>query len=148
MENSLSTKRYPYVDAMKALAIILVVLGHVLAGCKTETLGWDDMIVWKFIYSFHMPLFMFVSGFVCFNPLKKYSLRKVMERALSYMIPFFVMGYLLGLLKGEYRYNQYWYFLTLTIFMIILWLLITIVDKIKKISNVLKPIIVVVFLWG
>lgn len=45
------------VTIVKALGIILVVLGHTLA---------TDTMVWKVIYTFHMPLFFMMSGF-CFK---------------------------------------------------------------------------------
>lgn len=48
-------KRNVLLDMMRGWAIILVVLGHA---------GVSD-IVRTFIYSFHMPLFFFISGFFC-----------------------------------------------------------------------------------
>lgn len=42
-------------DVMRGIAIIFVVLGH--AGVSSY--------VWSFIYSFHMPLFFFISGYFC-----------------------------------------------------------------------------------
>lgn len=49
------SKRISWVDHSKALAIILVVLGH--------TAGLPILAV-KLIYSFHMPLFFFLSGYL------------------------------------------------------------------------------------
>ena len=46
-------------DALKALAIFLVTLGHVFGG-----LGHHDHFMRNFIYSFHMPLFFAISGYV------------------------------------------------------------------------------------
>lgn len=50
-----------FLDIAKGLAIILVVLGHVLQG---STANFDDLLGFKIIYSFHMPLFIFLSGAV------------------------------------------------------------------------------------
>ena len=51
----MNKKRLPYIDYIKAIGIILVIIGHINfanADCKT------------WIYSFHMPLFFFASGLV------------------------------------------------------------------------------------
>lgn len=44
------------IDVLKGMAAYLVVLGHVVTG-KEEYHG-----IYNFIYSFHMPLFMFLAG--------------------------------------------------------------------------------------
>jgi fucose 4-O-acetylase-like acetyltransferase len=56
--------RIQSLDAIKAFAIFLVVLGHMLQKC---VLNADDNYLFKLIYSFHMPLFIFISGFVSFR---------------------------------------------------------------------------------
>lgn len=50
-----------YLDVAKGLAIILVVIGHVF---QTERVDFDNFFPFRFIYSFHMPMFIFVSGMV------------------------------------------------------------------------------------
>lgn len=52
----MSAKRLDYIDAAKAIAIILVIIGHS---------NWLSAIprVGRMIYSFHMPLFFIISGF-------------------------------------------------------------------------------------
>ncbi len=47
--------RHDWVNALRAIGIVLVVLGH--------TLGISESVD-KYIFSFHMPLFFFISGFV------------------------------------------------------------------------------------
>ena len=50
--------RIDYVDKLKGLAIILVVMGHVME----QSFGINDMFSnWTYM-SFHMPLFIFLSG--------------------------------------------------------------------------------------
>lgn len=62
-------QRLEHMDLLKAFAIFSVLLGH-----ATEQLSgglfWDHP-VWTFIYSYHMPLFMFVSGFFFPSSLKR-----------------------------------------------------------------------------
>jgi len=58
-----------FLDIAKGLAIILVVIGHVIQGSAEN---FDDLLGFKIIYSFHMPLFIFLSGAVAsiaFNPM-------------------------------------------------------------------------------
>ncbi|MCR4650884.1 MAG: acyltransferase family protein [Lachnospiraceae bacterium] len=52
-------ERIAYWDNLKAVLIILVVLGHMLEKSGSECAS----AVYAMIYSFHMPLFVFVSGF-------------------------------------------------------------------------------------
>lgn len=47
-------KRYAWVDCMKGIGIFLVALGHI----------YKDNYVGQWIYSFHMPLFFMLSGFL------------------------------------------------------------------------------------
>ena len=55
-------KRLDYIDKLRGFAIILVVLGHLyLPNTKEGNL--HPMA--EMIYSFHMPLFFFISGYLC-----------------------------------------------------------------------------------
>jgi fucose 4-O-acetylase-like acetyltransferase len=53
--------RDAFLDIAKGMAIILVVIGHVIQGSAAN---FDDLLEFKIIYSFHMPLFIFLSGAV------------------------------------------------------------------------------------
>jgi fucose 4-O-acetylase-like acetyltransferase len=61
-------------DALRGLAILLVVLGHALSEYGYPY--YNKSTAYVFIYSFHMPLFAFVSGFVIYgkriNPKDKF----------------------------------------------------------------------------
>ena len=53
MEQSKTVKkRIEYIDIARGIAIILMVIGHVVSGYKRAI-----------IFSFHMPLFIIISGF-------------------------------------------------------------------------------------
>lgn len=75
-------KRIIWVDNAKAIGIFLVVFGH---------LSNPDFVT-NIIYSFHMPLFFFLSGLVfSANPdVSKFMLKK----AKSILIPYFIFGIL------------------------------------------------------
>lgn len=62
-------KRIEYLDLLKFFAIFSVLVGHSTEQLSAGTF-WDHP-VWSFIYSYHMPLFMFLSGFFFRSSLKK-----------------------------------------------------------------------------
>ena len=53
-------QRIDYIDRMKGMAIFLVVMGHVYGMVFNQS----EDVTYKWISSFHMPLFMFLSGLV------------------------------------------------------------------------------------
>jgi fucose 4-O-acetylase-like acetyltransferase len=53
--------RDQFLDIAKGIAIMLVILGHVLQGMRHD---FDNWLAFKSVYSFHMPLFIFLSGAV------------------------------------------------------------------------------------
>ncbi|MCC8152533.1 MAG: acyltransferase family protein [Lachnospiraceae bacterium] len=64
-------KRNYQFDNMKALLIFLVVLGHVFRNLGANG---DNYVVYKIIFSFHMPAFLFISGyFMKYNPKKLFA---------------------------------------------------------------------------
>ncbi len=52
-------------DALKGFAMILVVMGHIIAFSNSGDLSKN--FLFNFIYSFHMPLFFFISGYLVFG---------------------------------------------------------------------------------
>lgn len=56
-----------YIDVLKGLAVLAVLLGHAIQ--RGLVINYTENIIFKIIYTFHMPLFMFLSGYV----LKKFS---------------------------------------------------------------------------
>ena len=69
-----------WVDSLKGFAILLVVYGHNFPFCE------------KYIYSFHMPLFIIISGF--FYP-KVSSFGNLKSRFKTLVIPYFIWALLL-----------------------------------------------------
>jgi len=61
----MTTHRLDWADAAKGLGIILVVYGHVARGLFHAGMYADEasyILIDQIIYSFHMPLFFFLSG--------------------------------------------------------------------------------------
>lgn len=93
--------RVSWIDISKGIAIILVVLGH-----SIQSYGNDNDVLFKCIYSFHMPAFFVVSGltFKWADDFKTYIKRKAKVLLLPYvgfvMITFFY-NCCVALLKGN-----------------------------------------------
>jgi len=101
--NSLPPRRIAWIDLSKGVAIFLVVFAHLM---KYESLPLPDWyaIAKQKIYLFHMPFFMFLSGYVFFysNHHRKALndfLKYVAGRANRLLVPFFTLGLLVVLAK-------------------------------------------------
>lgn len=96
---SASTSRFYDVDRVKAVAILLVVVGHVV---DPRSPGWWQTLHFD-IYNFHMPLFMYISGYVFYASMKSSqneSLTLYLEsRAKRLLIPFLVFGIIIVNIK-------------------------------------------------
>lgn len=94
------------IDALKGAAILLVVAGHAVGSLP----NFDANIFFRVIYSFHMPLFMFISGFVAalskatvgINLLKKKFLVLVVPFIAWYIISYFANGTYLTVMVKPY----------------------------------------------
>jgi len=83
-QDPVSLNRILWLDALKCFAMFLVIWGHVIQYGVTDYLENDIHIG---IYSFHMPLFMMISGFFAGN-IAKYSFGKFLkiEHTHSYIL--------------------------------------------------------------
>lgn len=83
-------ERIEWIDWIKGVALVLVIIGHTF-----RTSMYDESMAYSyiksFIYAFHMPLFIAISGFLFKMGLKKYiatnTLDFVKTRVGSYMKP-------------------------------------------------------------
>lgn len=68
-----------FIDIIKGLAIFLMIWGHCIQYCCVNTeIDFFNNYVFKFIYSFHMPLFMLVSGYLFFYSFSKRDLKQLL----------------------------------------------------------------------
>lgn len=72
-------------DLLKFLAIFLVLWGH--AEQHLLSCDYSDRAVYRHIYSFHMPLFMMISGFFFAMTLKPGVFRNVIVKARQLLLP-------------------------------------------------------------
>lgn len=95
--------RLAYVDMLKGFAIFCVVMGHFLAWtfAPGTDRGQFPMVVKDTLYTFHLPLFFFLSGFVVDLKQKTWTLKTwgqfICKRALTLLLPgltFMLLAYL------------------------------------------------------
>lgn len=75
-------KRIDYIDKLRGIAMLLVLIGH------------NDTIITSYIYSFHMPLFFFISGLLHNNEDNDFS-KMVKKKFKSLIIPYFILAIIL-----------------------------------------------------
>ncbi len=84
----MQNQRNLYVDLIKCLLIILVVLGHFIQYFQYKSdfsLFWSSKL-FKFIYTFHMPLFMAISGYFAYFSIKRHPAPVYIISRLKYLL--------------------------------------------------------------
>lgn len=82
-----------YLDIVKGVAIFLMLWGHCIQYCTNGEFDFFENPVFKFIYSFHMPLFMLVSGYLFFFSCKRRSFSQLLlHRTQSLLQPILMCG--------------------------------------------------------
>ena len=92
-------KRLDYIDSLKGFAIMLMVLCH--SGLHNSATQW--------IYSFHMPLFFIVSGFLFSEPNSRNFLQYLRKKVKQLLVPFLIFS--LVLCFGRRNYVDWCYIL-------------------------------------
>lgn len=118
------------IDNIRFILIFLVVLGHFFEPTSSTTLAYIS----EFIYSFHMPVFVFISGY-----LAKFNTQRIVR---TYLYSYILMQtvyilfnkYYLGIYTTsfDYSYPHYtlWYLLAMAMYCMIIPLIQT--DRIGK----------------
>jgi len=104
------SKRNLLIDVIKGFAILLMLFGHVIqfaSGSEYQrSLLYYDNVLFKIIYSFHMPLFMVVSGWLFFNTLhKKTVLEIVTSRFRTLVLPIFSFSFIVWVFRVHPEYT-------------------------------------------
>ena len=113
-------QRINWVDNFKGFLIILVVLGHVIQySCDL----YDYSHLYNYIYSFHMPAFMALSGYVSYKSNNEFvmNVEGIKRRAMHLLIPYLVWTIFYCLLSDSSLWKSlfvspvYWFLLILFI---------------------------------
>ncbi len=115
-------QRIHYIDRLKGLAILLVIMGHY------ECYILDKFgVLFEIIGSCHMPLFMFLSGYVLS---RNYTIKETGVNMLKLLSPFFIIGLLYtlciksdiyGFIMNPFK-HAYWYLYVLAIYRVMLYI--------------------------
>ena len=93
LSDTMATSRIAWIDALKALLIVLVVAGHVFGtaahyvpSCK---MGYYEFM-FKAIYSFHMPAFFMLSGLMTSEASQRVSVASRLGKSFKrLLVPYF-----------------------------------------------------------
>ena len=103
-------QRLIWADSLKGWLMILVIIGHAIQWILKE--GCNDNHVWNLIYSFHMPAFMTVSGWLAYRGVSKPLmadwgyLSSCKRRGLQLLVPYFAWSVLQFARSGEYTLQK------------------------------------------
>ncbi|MCO7177119.1 acyltransferase family protein [Sporolactobacillus kofuensis] len=165
------TERQTWLDSVKGIAIILVVLGHAALGLLLTNKTTSDRqfltVIHDFIYTFHMPLFFVVSGYLYgltrrinnWNSYFIFSKKKLLAIGIPYII-FSVIQVTLSIVGGSIVREpltirdlvlipifpvQYLWFLYVLLF---LFLFLALLDRLIKRQLIVFLIVIVLNIVG
>lgn len=75
-------------DFAKGILILLVIVGHAFFPLYTTDRAYLDIFLYKFIYSFHMPAFMLLSGYFFYTSNCKPFNKVIVSKLISIGVPF------------------------------------------------------------
>ena len=141
-------ERNTTLDLAKGILIILVVLGHAIqysgnGNWEDSQLFFDD-IVFRAIYSFHMPLFMMISGYLFyssnkkdFKPLMISKLRAIGIPLLVFTLLMNVVWYIPLLINGNVLeiFSQY---LGTLVFKMNMWFLLSLLLNMVEVAVITR----------
>lgn len=95
-------QRIYYLDSLKGVLIMFVILGHVIQNCIPS---YEMNFAFRFIYSFHMPLFFFVSGYLANR--SKYDSSIFFKKFTQLLLPFLTWAFISPFLyTGVFNLSQ------------------------------------------
>ena len=91
-------ERISFIDGLKGYAIILVVIGHVITYASPSDFGRSWLF--SFIYSFHMPLFLFLSGFLVYRYPPGQVFPFIVKKLKVLVYPYFLWLFIFAIAAG------------------------------------------------
>ena len=108
--------RQKYLDHAKGLAIFLVIWMHCIQYLHKESF---ENSIYAIVYTFHMPLFLIISGYLFYSSLTRPSMTVIKNKSLRLIVPNVLWGGILALLLGDYSpsvvFTSFWFLNTLFI---------------------------------
>ena len=154
MIQNINKERNQFVDVMRGIAMLLVVLGHTMTGCTVDS---QKNFLYNIVWSLQMPLFILISGYVTkySHPIstRKGLWKYVKRRTVAYMLPWAVWSFFVrGIVFGEADFlnvrhllwhmdSGYWFLATIWTISMIFGIASFIAERVNK-ENLLKKQIV------
>lgn len=154
MIQNINKERNQFVDVMRGIAMLLVVLGHTMTGCTVDS---QKNFLYNIVWSLQMPLFILISGYVTkySHPIstRKGLWKYIKRRTVAYMLPWAVWSFLVrGIIFGEKGFlnvkhvlwnmdSGYWFLATIWTISMIFGIASFIAERVNK-ENLLKKQIV------
>ncbi len=113
MKNTKKDKYYIEMNYLKGLAIIWVLIGHSFTDYQTGFINPVNKFIFYYMYSFHMPLFFLISGFLFTKQLTDKWPEKVgtiRKKFIHLFIPYLVYSFLTLILKvafSQYAFHEF-----------------------------------------
>lgn len=149
MYNNFIGGRYLWADSLKGLLMMCVILGHVIQFVYDN---YNSSHLFNYIYSFHMPCFMAISGYLSFRTDSRKA--NYIRRFRQLLIPYLSWSILLALLLGKQMIkiildpNGYFWFLWTLFWIYVLFGLSKSIAKKSGISEDLISLALCVFLMS
>lgn len=138
-------ERIKYLDVLKFFAIYLVVLGHTIQFMTGSDNSFKEDILFNIIYTFHMPLFAFISGYFSISGLNKSFNSFLYRRSIQLLLPVFSWSivyviyiilverpaHYMGIVKSCFLYHL-WFLKCIWICNIVLYLIFKYIKEFKK----------------
>lgn len=154
MIQNINKERNQFVDVMRGIAMLLVVLGHTMTGCTVDS---QKNFLYNIVWSLQMPLFILISGYVTkySHPIstRKELWKYIKRRTVAYMLPWAVWSFFVrGIVFGEADFlnvrhllwhmdSGYWFLATIWTISMIFGIASFIAERVNK-ENLLKKQIV------
>lgn len=108
--------RIQYWDVSKAMAIFLVVYGHCLQNLTSDSHYWLNDSVSQCIISFHMPVFMLISGYFAYSSLEKPFVKVITRKAQQLLVPsitwFLIVSLIAIILHRDFTFERIYMVIT------------------------------------
>ena len=149
--------RNQFVDIMRGIAMLLVVLGHTMTGCTVDS---QQSFLFNIIWSLQMPLFILISGYVT-----KYSRpisdskglwKYVKRRTIAYILPWIIWSFAVrGIIFGQDGFldvrnifwnmdSGYWFLATIWTISMIFGAASFIAERLSKKNALKKQVVLLV----
>lgn len=127
--------RILWADNLKGVLILLVILGHVL---QYSCIDFRNMHLYNYIYSFHMPVFMAISGYLSFKPTgiaRDWS--RLKKRMIQLLFPYILWTPIFCLIVKESLY-QFFFISPIYWFLILLFIINLLMTLCQWVANKLR----------